>query len=1822
MNRAIFRTIPIYRFLSLLGLLTASTLSAQSLQVINAGTAPFTPENLISNIFLGNGVSVSSITFNGKPVSVGYFSGGQSAVGLNRGIILTTGRVETGNPFLLEFGCNETGSIFANNALGGVLPESDPDLSPLVNKDLHDITSYVITFVPISDTLRFRYCFASEEYPTYSCSDFNDIFGFFIQGPGYPTPTNIALIPGTSLPVAINNIHPDYADTCKALNLQYYIDNNNSNKQPTYNGLTQVFTAEAVVTPCETYTIKLAIADVGDNGYDSGVFLEAKSFGTGALQVDLATPSLDGTITEGCSGGALTLRLPVAATADFPIDYTILGTAQNGVDVQAIPSNLVIPAGQTEITIPIIAIEDNIADANEYIALDVQRDPCHRDTIKIFIRDNTLAPPILPPDTAFCSGGPALTLNGTLPVQSPPPPTFSNTQALSITPLNTAVISAINVFGVQPAILQPGMIRSVCLDINHGWVDDLDVYLISPGGQFLELMTDCGGNGKNYTNTCFTPKATKPIALATALEAPFQGSWQPEGLWSDLWSGGAAPVNGTWQLQLKDDQNGVVGTLLDWTITFEPLYALDYQWSPTAGLSCANCPAPAASPSNTTQYTVHAVDTYGCTIVDSVQVKVLPTPEAPVVLCGAYTSNSIIFDWLPVPGAASYEVNINGMGWVAANGVNAHQVTGLSPGETVSLQVRGVGVNAMLCPGKIDTAICSNCQPATVTKVIKNETCAGIGNGSVTLTPDNLNPPYTFQVGTQTNTTGIFTNLPAGNYVATVTDKSGCPTLVPFVVGGAGALNVTITAKNITCFNGDDGTATATATGGTAILTYKWSDPANQTAQKAVNLKAGTYTVTVTDSNGCSGTASVTLTQPPDMLLFITTAPAKCFGDSSGTANVVVSGGASPYQFAWSNGQQGPNATNLKAGSYLVTVTDAIGCAKTSFALIGQAPQITASTSTTAATCNGLTNGSAIITAQGGSGNLSYKWSDPAGQTTVKASNLAAGTYTVTVTDANGCTITRTAIVDGPPAIQLTLSGVNIACHGNASGTAMATASGGTGTLSYLWNDPAGQSTPTASMLPAGNYSVTVTDASGCTVSGNISLTEPAAISVSTTVQQITCYGASNGQIALTAQGGQAPLTYKWSSGEINATITNKTAGTYTFTVTDANGCTATGSEILAQPTELIASATGQSIQCFGDASGTIVTTVTGGTGATTITWKGPGAFTSNSLSLNNLFAGNYSATISDASGCTKSVTVVLDQPSAPLLANLPDFGDTICFGASNGAASAMVTGGTAPYQFLWNVNNQTGPAISGLSSALYRVTVTDANNCQVADSIFIPQKQQMFAWAESGTVDCFGSNDGTARVTLVFYGVTPADLTDFTYYWNTNPPQSTVQATGLNAGQTYTVTVTDQLGCTATQMVSINNVPALGAAIVASRDPSCSGGSDGWAIATGSGGNQPYMYAWSPNVASSIDSLAQNLAAGTYRVTATDAKGCTGTASVTLGQPAPLKISFQATPAACFGDANGKAKALGSGGTPDYQFVWSTGAATDEIQQLPAGIYQVTLTDHNGCTLSDSIEIKQPGTLLSGTTVKQDVGCFGGYTGRIQITGTGGAPPYRYALNADTFNGSSVQFGLPAGVYTPHIIDKNGCTAELAPVEITQRPAIELDLGPTIHIELGESTQLFANVLNAAAPVTYIWNPGDSLWLSCLNCPDPFVDSLENSTWFVLNLVDSFGCQATARVQVVVEKPRKVFVPTAFSPNADGTNDLLLVHGQASTRVVSFQVYDRWGEMLYEGGDFPLNDQSSGWDGTFRGKAVNPGVYVWVLEVEYRDGVRDVYRGQTTLIR
>ncbi len=657
-------------------------------------------------------------------------------------------------------------------------------------------------------------------------------------------------------------------------------------------------------------------------------------------------------------------------------------------------------------------------------------------------------------------------------------------------------------------------------------------------------------------------------------------------------------------------------------------------------------------------------------------------------------------------------------------------------------------------------------QPATSvsgTTVVTNVSCNGASNGAINLTPTGGTAPYTFNWGGGI-TTEDRTGLSAGTYTVTITDANGCTgTVNVTVTQPATVVSGTTVVTNVACNGSSNGSINLTPTGGTAPYTFNWGG--GITTEDRTGLAAGTYTVTITDANGCTGTVNATVTQPTALSATISQTNISCNGGSNGSASITVSGGTAPYTYSWSpTGGTAATATGLSAGIYTVTVTDANSCTTTRTVTITQPTALSATISQTNVSCNGGSNGSASITVSGGTAPYTYSWS-PTGGTGATATGLSAGTYTVTVTDANSCTTTRTVTITHPAtAVSGTTVVTNVACNGASNGSINLTPTGGTAPYTFNWDG--GITTEDRTGLSAGTYTVTITDANGCTGTVNATLTQPAtAVQEQTVVTNVACNGSSNGSINLTPTGGTAPYTFNWGGGITTEDRTGLSAGTYTVTITDANGCTGTVNATVTQPATSVSGTTVvTNVSCNGSSNGAINLTATGGTAPYTFNWGG-GITTEDRTGLS---AGTYTVTITDANGCTGTVNATVTQPTA-LSATISQT-NVSCNGGSNGSASITVSGGTAPYTYSWSPTGGTGATATGLSAGTYTVTVTDANSCSTTRTVTITQSAVVGA-PTGAAIQSFNAGDTLSALVVNGQGIKwYASATDATNHTGSLP--------------------------------------------------------------------------------------------------------------------------------------------------------------------------------------------------------------------------------------------------------------------------------------------------------------------------------------------------------------------------------------------------------------------------------------------------------------------
>lgn len=1120
---------------------------------------------------------------------------------------------------------------------------------------------------------------------------------------------------------------------------------------------------------------------------------------------------------------------------------------------------------------------------------------------------------------------------------------------------------------------------------------------------------------------------------------------------------------------------------------------------------------------------------------------------------------------------------------------------------------------------------------------------------------------------------------------------------------------------------------------------FVWST--GDTTNSINSLPVGTYSVTVSDDNACEYTETYTITQPDSIEIQATVTDVDCNGRSNGAIATTVSGGVAPYTYAWSGGQTTATVNNLAAGTYTLTVTDANGCEAIDSFAVAEPTAITVVMSGTDASCNGGSDGSATATVTGGTAPYSYFWN--VSQTTATANGLSAGTYTVLITDANGCTANGSYTVGEPTPIVATDSITNVSCFGAADGEITVNLSGGTPPFDVTWsNGPTATATTTTtnSGLTAGNYTLSATDANGCPFTASYTVTEPDSITLTGTATDADCFGAATGSVDLTVTGGTMPYTYSWSPGSAaTQDLTGVAADTYTVVVTDANGCTATWSATVGEPDSLDIQASVDSVSCNGGNDGAIFLSVTGGTPGYTYTWN-DGATTANRTGLT---AGAYTVTVEDANGCQTIPTFTVGEPDAITTGIVSN--DVDCFGAATGDIDLTVTGGTAPYTFLWS-NFATTEDIGGLTAGLYTVIVTDANGCQTTDTVTISQNPELEIAGTTTNITCFGFNDGTATV-VVTGGVSPytyswsnGDVTDtadslapgqvsvtvtddvgctatesyiitqpdsleltgvvtnvtcasdsngaidvtvvggttpYTYLWSNG---ATSQDLSGLAGGTYILTTTDDNGCVSVDSFEVTEPDSL-LTTTSGTGITCFGFANGSAGVVVTGGTPPYTYFWSNF---RFTQNIYNLEPGEYFVIVEDANGCTTVDSVEVFEPALLEITGSVKESGCFGEEKGIVDITVTGGTVPYDYIWSTGDTTEDLFNLAAGQYIVTVTDANGCVDSFSAvvtSLPQPDAGFTANTacagqevqflnnstipngsidtyewifgnnlgfsadenpvftfdssgnqnvtliITSDRGCKDTVVQTIFINPVPNSNIFALGDTLDVCTADSVTLEVAegtdliyiwsngdstfnttvttSGVYYVTVVNAVGCaTSDSIDIGIYSSASVTASPSDTT-VSLGFSAQL-----TATGGISYEWEPAASL--DDPTSATPLATPLENTTYSVTVTV-SPGCTGVREVTVNVIEDFLVIPPNLFSPNGDGINDTWLITNIVTYPSCEVFVFNRWGGEI-----FSTTDYQNDWDGTnSSGDPLSDGTYYYILKCGDQ-----TYKGDITILR
>ncbi|WP_017733194.1 T9SS type B sorting domain-containing protein [Nafulsella turpanensis] len=1028
-------------------------------------------------------------------------------------------------------------------------------------------------------------------------------------------------------------------------------------------------------------------------------------------------------------------------------------------------------------------------------------------------------------------------------------------------------------------------------------------------------------------------------------------------------------------------------------------------------------------------FTVKVTDANGCAAESTLSIREVPGPSdlsATTKPSSCGRANGGISVTTVSNGTAPYTYSIDG-----TNFQSSTTFEGLLA-KSYSVTVK----DANGCTFAKQVVVDDIAGPSDLSAAILPSTCGG-NNGEITIKGvSGGTAPFSYSInGTTFQSGASFSNLLAGSYTTMVKDANGCIFSKEVVLNDiAGPTAATASTQPASC-NNNDGSITITAVqGGTAPFSYSLGGTTYQSTATFNQLPSGTYEVWVKDANGCSLSVSAKVAKSEPTGLTTTTKPSTC-SEASGEISISgVTGGTSPYTYSidGTTFQSGSTFSGLMSGNYTLTVKDARGCTFSKPLLLEDLPGPFSFSSTTEPSTCSKSNGTVNITSvSGGSAPFTYSKDGTTFQTAATFSGLLAGKHQLTVKDANGCTFSReVTMTDIPGPADITHTSQPGTC-GDPNGEIRAlSVSGGTAPYTYSIDGTTFQTSAVFTAIAAGDYSLMVKDANGCTLTETVTVTNIAGpADFSATLEPSTC-GDANGTVTLhSISGGTAPYSYSANGSlfQSSPTFSGLMAGTYTFTVRDANGCSYTEEVVLNNLSGATAVATSSTpSSCITDDGTLTVDGVTGGTAPYTYSIDG------TSFQIGATFSGlapaEYLLSVKDANGCTEQfpVTIITNGPTAAALTST----NASC-GLNDGIISVeAVTAGTAPYTYSLDGSNfQAETSFNGLAAGSYTLTIKDAKGCILVLNQNISNIGGADDFTRTVTDESCGNSNGQLVISNINGGTAP-----FTFSIDGTNYQENASFSGLAEG-IYQLRVKDANGCITIQSDTIINHPAPNGLTFSSQPSTCGNSNAAVTIHTVSGGTAPFTY--------SIDGVNfqktatfSAIAAGDYSVWVKDANGCTYAEEMRVENIAgPESFTTTATAATC-SEPNGQLSIQSvSGGISPYTYSLdgSNFQTSGTFYELVAGSYSVTVKDANGCTVVQEIGVENIAgpESIALSTVPATCADNNGSVNASSVTG--GTMPYTYSLDGTNFQSDSYFSGLASGDYTLWAKDANGCTVSAA---------------------------------------------------------------------------------------------------------------------------------------------------------------------------------------------
>ncbi len=1193
-------------------------------------------------------------------------------------------------------------------------------------------------------------------------------------------------------------------------------------------------------------------------------------------------------------------------------------------------------------------------------------------------------------------------------------------------------------------------------------------------------------------------------------------------------------------------------------------------------------------------YTVTVTDSYGCTGSESFNIEqpndLLASAQVTQPTGSQVSQVTIITDG----GVTPYN-------YAWSNGLDTVSATDLPSG---SYSVIVTDVNG--CQDIVTFTIEGD---FAVTETISPAGCFGECNGSILL--EVTGPPINYTVAwSDTQYIGFdLSGLCAGNYPYTVTDEDGTLFQGVAIVSSFDSIAIEAFYIDTLCTSSDSILISTEVTGGTVPYTYQWST--TSTNDTLFDATLGMYSLTVTDANFCSDSIKLEIALIPAPIISSTVILSGCDSGDTGSIDLIVTNAVEPISYLWSNGMMVEDINGLTIGDYNVIITDGNGCQYLDTISIGANTGFVITETITDVNCINDNDGMIALDIQDGMEPYMINWSH--GPITSSIDNLEPGEYTVIVSDGSGCSGSYTYTVDLLTSMNVNGDVEDKLCTDQIGGTIELTIDANGNDYSVLWND--GSEDELRENLESGNYDLEVIDEFGCVYNYSYQVNDLAqSIEIESVIVRDTCGTIGVGSIEINPISGALPFAYLWEDNSINASIENLVGGLYQVTIVDNNGCQLIEEfEVISDDGLDVSLIPTMPIYCFGESTG--VTTIVAENGVEPYTyWWSTGATTA---SLEGISSGiTYFFNVTDAIGCQHNgSTMFFDLFDSLVLTQYLEA--PLCAG-DLGTIAIIHEGGAAPYEYLWSTGDITDTI--QVINGTYSVTVTDKFGCSASTIVTIDESVDPIVIAEVNSVNPTSDNNNGSIEIAISGGTEP-----YSILWSNQEIIPIVDE--LSDGE-YWVTVTDNNGCSDSLSFTLEINDSLAVFYTISNND-CFGDCLGSIVANVSGGLEPYTFLWSDG--SDIDSIT-GLCNGEYQLEISDANGNTiQSEMIPISSPDDIIVDGIIYNISCLNAQDGSITLEVLGGTSPFEYSWDNSAQGDSISELNSGSYEVVAMDNNGCIESASFTIDDV-PIISVQSALQPIDCDDNYT--IGILGDN-PYDYPYLLNDEliSLDANNQITGLLPGDYSLSYIINENC--EVAISDFVLEPIEDYELSVSVEeveFELGDEVIITMAIFSdmELSDYTVDWNTSytyDCGSFTSIGVCNTIVLVAEYEEDIVVTFIDQYGCETEYVIRLRMKNiiPEvvisEVFIPNIISPNGDGNNDNFLITSNDDQAILqSMNVFDRWGNLLFSQQEVLLN-QAQSWDGNYNGSEINPGVYIYLLEVII-DGQLERRFGDLTIVR